>query len=348
MLKKSIITQRGGSMSNHQNAIELVKALSGQSNVLTIPHVYIDYMGSIDGGLFLNQLIYWSDKGGGSDGWFYKTYLEWEEETTLSKYEISKQVGILKEKDVLITKVKKANGAPTVHYKFLFSEFQNSIVKFLNYRKSRNSTIESQETRLSLTETTTETIPDKQLSANADFSRPISLLSEKEIKALKLPLGQWKQYLEDEQAERQRKGVIKFVEIKIAIGPLLPSNEQEMEFFKILAEEYDADNKTPPKKFPSLETKRLFNEAIAFHNGTLESVIKKAIHKRGKGIQKIVDYINSPKWRDSNDRQRSTQTRQRQTTGQAPRGQGQFTPPAGSGQTPEMARRLHEAFDPKV
>ena len=40
--------------------------------------------GSIAAGLFLSQLCYWSDKGGRTDGFVYKTQAEWEEETALS------------------------------------------------------------------------------------------------------------------------------------------------------------------------------------------------------------------------------------------------------------------------
>ena len=92
-------------MNNQQAMIELIKATSGQANILTIPRPYIEFMGSLDGGLFLSQLIYWSDRGGQDDGWFYKSYLEWEAETTLSKYEVGKQANILKEKGILTTKV---------------------------------------------------------------------------------------------------------------------------------------------------------------------------------------------------------------------------------------------------
>lgn len=145
-------------MNNQKAMIELIKATSGQANVLSIPRPYIKYMGSLDGGLFLSQLIYWSDRG--TDGWFYKTYAEWEDELTLSKYEVSKQVKILKEKGVLETKIKKANGAPTVYYRFSFDEFQKTIVKFLHYGKSSNLTIESKETSQSITEITTETTAD--------------------------------------------------------------------------------------------------------------------------------------------------------------------------------------------
>ncbi len=350
-------------MNNHQNAIELVKALSGQANVLTIPRLYIDYMGSIDGGLLLNQLIYWSDKGADNEEWFYKTYLEWESETTLSKYEVSKQADILKEKGVLQTKVKKANGAPTVHYKFLFSEFQNSIVKFINFRKSRNFTIDSEVSSLSLTETTTEitTEKEKPISANADYSLPISLLSEKEIKELKLPLSGWKQHLEDEQAERGRKGVTSFLEKKIATGPLLPDTPDSQLLFEKLAVEAEAKGRYPPGLFPTLACKEKFSQAAARLNGTLETAIDSGLEQGITAIPKLVSYVASSKWQQKGETTNATIERRegKNSEGQsAPVGQalkssrancqpqtaGHRAPLIGSGQTPEMRERLRTLF----
>lgn len=154
-------------MNNQQAMIEVIKSLSGQANVLTVPRVYIDYMGSLDGGLFLSQLIYWSDRGNDSGGWFYKTYAEWEDELTLTRYQVGKQVKILKEKGLLQTRVKKANGNPTVHYLFSFSVFQISLCKFLAERKLKNLQNESEVSRTSLTETISETTTETP-SADAE------------------------------------------------------------------------------------------------------------------------------------------------------------------------------------
>lgn len=144
-------------MNNHNQAISIIKSLTGQANVLTIPRVFVDFMFSLDGALFLSQVIYWSDKGKDNEGWFYKSYDEWTSEICLSKYEVSKHSKRLQEMGLLETKLKKANGAPTVHYRFLFDEFVKSFVKFLDNRMSTNLTMESEETERSLTETTTET-----------------------------------------------------------------------------------------------------------------------------------------------------------------------------------------------
>lgn len=181
----------------------------------------------------------------------------------------------------------------------------------------------------------------------ADFTLPISLLSEKEVKALKLPLADWKQYFEDEQAERGRKGIIDFLEKKIATGLLLPDTPAGHMLFDKLAIEAQAKGRRPAGKFPTLAVKEKFGIAAVSLNGTLEAAINKALEAGITSIPKIVNYISSPKWRD-NDNQRSTQTRQRQAAGQAPRSQGQFAPPARSGQSPETTRRLHEAFAPKI
>jgi len=151
-------------MSNHQDAIAIIKAFSGQANILTIPRQFVDYMGNLDGALFLSQVLYWSDRG--RDGWFYKTYAEWQEEICLSEYEVKKAVKKLVDLGVLETQVRKANGNPTVHYRLDFDVFSESFLNFLQKRNPRNSGIESRESEESLTETTTETTT-KNLGANA-------------------------------------------------------------------------------------------------------------------------------------------------------------------------------------
>lgn len=146
-------------MNNHQAAIALIKAMTGQANILTIPRPFVDYMGNLDGALFLSQLVYWSDKG--RDGWFYKTYAEWQEEICLSEYEIKKAVKVLVDRGCLETAVRRANGNPTVHYKLDFDVFSESFINFLQERKPSLSGNESQVSQESLTETTTETTPEK-------------------------------------------------------------------------------------------------------------------------------------------------------------------------------------------
>lgn len=42
-----------------------------------------DVAGSVDGGVFLSQAVYWTNRTTNSERWFYKTAIEWEEETRI-------------------------------------------------------------------------------------------------------------------------------------------------------------------------------------------------------------------------------------------------------------------------
>jgi hypothetical protein len=192
---------------------------------------------------------------------------------------------------------------------------------------------------------------DKASSAEADYSRPISLLSEKEIKALKLPLADWQQHLADEQAERNRAGVLKFLKAKVAAGPLLPDTDASKSLFEKLEIEARAKGRAGPKKFPTLACKEKFNQAAGRLNGTLNTAIDNALAAGITAIPRLVNYISSPKWQENSNERRTTspnQTSQRRTSSQASRTAGaNFAPPPGSGQTPEMAAKLRAHFAPK-
>lgn len=108
---------------------DLIKEFAGQSNILTVPVAFIRYAGTLEAALLLSQILYWSDKT--EDGWFYKSYKEWEEEISLGEYDVRKAAKSLKDKGVLETRLKKANGAPTVHYRLNEANFSESILQFL-------------------------------------------------------------------------------------------------------------------------------------------------------------------------------------------------------------------------
>lgn len=149
----------------------LIKAFTGQANILTIPRVFITMTGETDAALLLGQILYWSDRTTDPEGWFFKSAKEWEEELGLSAYKVNRAVKLLASWGVQ-TRLKKANGAPTTHYRLDSEQFFESISKFLQNGFSRNSQngfsrdsqngfgrnleIDFQETPKSLTETTAE------------------------------------------------------------------------------------------------------------------------------------------------------------------------------------------------
>lgn len=142
--------------------------LMGQHQTLVIYRPLIKFMGGHAGALMLSQIIYWSRIKKG--GWFYKSYDEWEHELEITKRVASGIIKKCKDMGFLKTKVKKANGAPTLHYLFdheifhkKFSEFRKDdlyngklqIVTIENDKLSQS--IESNKLSQSITKTTTET-----------------------------------------------------------------------------------------------------------------------------------------------------------------------------------------------
>ena len=145
-------------MNNQQTVINMIKAISGQANVLTIPRIFITLTGDIKAALFLSQCIYWSDKVKREDGYFYKDANEWEEETGLTRRE---QIGARKKlKTFIDVKLLRANGAPTLHYRVNFDALADSILTFCeNHEMSKSDLYKMSKSDLdilskSLTETT--------------------------------------------------------------------------------------------------------------------------------------------------------------------------------------------------
>jgi len=117
-------------MSNQREIFQVIKSLTGQANILTIPRVFIDFTGTVEAAMVLSQIIYWSDRA--SHGWFYKSYPEWKEELALSEYHVHKAVKGLQGKGILRTRVMRANGSPTLHYLLDVEAFTKAITAFLD------------------------------------------------------------------------------------------------------------------------------------------------------------------------------------------------------------------------
>lgn len=147
----------------------------------------------ITGALFLSQAVYWSSRTNDTDGWFYKTQAEWEEETGLSRYEQEgarkslKKLGVLEE--VLY-------GVPAkLHYRvnvdsllaYLSAENQQTSMRKtskLVCGKPANKMRENQQTYTETTaETTTETTADTFPLASAEATAPLAVTGETDLQA---------------------------------------------------------------------------------------------------------------------------------------------------------------------
>lgn len=115
---------------------------------------------SVNAGLFLSQLLYWTPRGKDKDGWIYKTQKEWEEETCLSRREqetaraILKRIGILHEKRI---------GQPAaLHYKIdmgaLFSLAESDNLEWMEtpYQTHKTANLDAQMSQSTIAETTSE------------------------------------------------------------------------------------------------------------------------------------------------------------------------------------------------
>lgn len=115
---------------------QTIKSFAGEKNILAIPKSFIRFCDEdLYIGLFLSQIIYLSDKGSREDGFIYKSNKEWKEDYFLSDYAIRKAKKYLEDKGIIETKLIKANGAPTTHYKLNRETFTKLFIKFLEEKE---------------------------------------------------------------------------------------------------------------------------------------------------------------------------------------------------------------------
>ena len=122
-----------------QQMFNVIQDFSGTENSISINKVYLRYTGDLQTGAFLSQVVYWCDKSSRKDGFFYKSYEEWKSELYMSEYSIRKAVKELKSLGILETKLIKANGSPTLHYKLNKTKFTQEIISFLNKENSEKA-----------------------------------------------------------------------------------------------------------------------------------------------------------------------------------------------------------------
>ena len=111
---------------NQKEIFNLLTKTVGQTNILTIPTLFLKKLnGNHAAALFLSQLIYWTDKT--QDGWIFKSYSDWENEIFVKEKKLREIKKELEELGLIETKIQKAYGVPTVHYKVN----QDALIKFL-------------------------------------------------------------------------------------------------------------------------------------------------------------------------------------------------------------------------
>jgi hypothetical protein len=109
----------------------------------------------VNGALFLSQALYWSKRTKNTDGWFYKTVEDWEEETGLTREEQSTVKNKLTELGVL--SIEKRGLPATNHFKVNVGVLALLLVANADDQSAGNpSTGQRESLRHSNTEITTE------------------------------------------------------------------------------------------------------------------------------------------------------------------------------------------------
>jgi len=111
--------------------------------------------------ILLGQLDYWSDKTVRTDGWFWKTKQELTDETCLSRFQQDQARKKLEKLGLVESKVMRAMGKPTLHYRIAFQNVRNLLFETLE-----TSLFDSLETDVSITESTQESTTENKRKAS--------------------------------------------------------------------------------------------------------------------------------------------------------------------------------------
>lgn len=165
--------------SQYDEVRRVLAQLSGHDRIVTIPKLYIEMTGDLAESVLLNQIVFYSDKSKRNDGFFYKTYDDWSKEVCLTERQVRYSAKKLIDKGLIETKVLKANGSPTVHYKLRFDNLVNWIVTNCQDGNLQNVGNDTDNLSGSLTESTTEnTTDDKKILSDKPDDIPFKKIIE--------------------------------------------------------------------------------------------------------------------------------------------------------------------------
>ena len=184
-------------MSTQQQVFDLIKTFTEHQAILATPYLFVKMFG-FKTAHFLSQLLYWSDKGARDDGFFWKTDAEWTEETGITTYGIRQARKKLEGMGIIETKVMRAMGSPTVHYRLNEEALTEAVLQQMEIAKTQkrqseeSKPVESQnpfcETAESITKTTSNKLPQKKERAPATQSQKPSRVSAGSRKQPDVPL----------------------------------------------------------------------------------------------------------------------------------------------------------------
>jgi len=116
---------------SQQQVFALIRELTGTENIIAVSKFMVKLLGGdITSAYFLSQLIFWSDKTSRPDGFIYKGHTEWTDEIGLNRSSQRRARAALEKRGLIETKVHRANGSPTVHYRVCAEALTKSMIRF--------------------------------------------------------------------------------------------------------------------------------------------------------------------------------------------------------------------------
>lgn len=115
----------------YQSVLNQIEIFSGKKTKLIMaPREFTEITGNIESSIILSQLLYWQDKTNDPEGWIYKTYKDWYEETGLKESQVKKARITLKNLGVVETKIKKSHGITKLHYHLNYEVLMEVICSY--------------------------------------------------------------------------------------------------------------------------------------------------------------------------------------------------------------------------
>ncbi len=121
----------------------IFKQFAGQASNLVIPRPYVDFCkGDHLAALLLSQILYWSDRTDDKDGWFAKSYDDWEKELGMTEYQVRRAIhGDKRSKNGFaglealgvesrLKPSKFYGGAPALHYRVAQEVLSKQVLEF--------------------------------------------------------------------------------------------------------------------------------------------------------------------------------------------------------------------------
>ena len=120
----------------------LIKQAVNKKNIILRLRIFGEMLGGDPkGALLLNQILYWADRTNDPEGWFYKTYADWEEELGFKESVVRRIIKgdsriqnpkiTLAEVGIETTVKDSPTGKPTVHYRVNAPIFFAFLVDYL-------------------------------------------------------------------------------------------------------------------------------------------------------------------------------------------------------------------------